>query len=101
MLHTERDGKRIKETDRIWFDPSLGLAPRRREQRVDDTFADVWTNSKFEEFAPGCWLPWECTWTFYAPEWVAPEYRNQPAHSNHMRLRRMRVNEVSDDFFTP
>jgi serine protease Do len=99
--HKEWDGKRHAIADKIWFDPKVGLAPRQWEQRVDGIFESLRINSEFAEFAPGCWLPWECTWARGTPAWVAPELRNQPAYSYHMRLRKAQVNSVSDDLFKP
>jgi hypothetical protein len=97
----EVDGNRVKYSDRFWFDPGLGYTPRRWEKRVNGTIEDVRANSEFEEFAPGCWLPWKTMWTRFTPPWVAPEYRNQPAYTYDMRLRKARVNDVSDDIFKP
>jgi serine protease Do len=99
--HQEWDGKRHTITDKIWFDPELGFALRKWEQRVDGLLASLRTNTKFEEFAPGCWLPWESTWTVGTPGWVAPELRDRPAYSYNMRLRKVRVNDVSGDLFRP
>jgi hypothetical protein len=59
------------------------------------------TNTNFDEFALGCWLPWESSWTRGTPAWVAPEVRDQPANSYHMRLRKAKVNDLSDDLFKP
>jgi serine protease Do len=96
-----RDGKRAVLTDRIWFDPKLGYAPRKWEQREDGRFLGERTNKEFEEFTPGCWLPWEGTWTLGTPAWVGPEWRDRPAYSYHMRLRKARVNDVDNAVFHP
>ncbi len=97
----EVDGKRDKHADKFWFDPALGYTLRRWEKRVNGSIEDVRACSEYEEFAPGCWLPWKTTWTRFTPPWVAPEYRNQPAFTYDMRLRKARVNDVSDDVFKP
>jgi len=97
----EWDSKRHTITDKIWFDPKLNSAPRKWEQRVDGLFTSLRTNTKFDEFAPGCWLPWESTWAVGTPAWAAPELRNRPAYSYNMRLRKVRVNDVSEDLFRP
>jgi serine protease Do len=99
--HREWDGKRHTITDKIWFDAKLGFAPRKWEQRVDGLFASLRTNMKFDEFAPGCWLPWESAWTVGTPGWAAPELRNRPAYTYNMRLRKVRINDVSGDLFRP
>ncbi len=99
--HDEWDGKRHAVADRIWFDPRLGFAPRQWERRVDGLLADLRRNAQFDEFAPGCWLPWESTWARGTPAWVAPELRDRPAYTYHMRLRKARVNDVPDDVFKP
>ena len=99
--HRDWDGGHHAITDKIWFDPKLDFAPRKWEQRVDGNFAGLRTNTTFEEFAPGCWLPWESKWTVGSPAWAAPELRNRPAYSYNMRLLKARVNDVSDDLFKP
>ncbi|HTU91506.1 MAG TPA: trypsin-like peptidase domain-containing protein [Gemmataceae bacterium] len=95
------DGKAARVTDRIWFDPQLGYAPRKWEQRLDGKFSSLRVNTEFEEFAPGCWLPWTATWTRGTPLWVAPELRDRPAYTYNMRLRKARVNDVPDTLFRP
>lgn len=99
--HDTWDGKQHTVADRIWFDPRLGFAPRQWEQRVGGVFADLRKNAQFDEFAPGCWLPWESTWARGTPAWAAPEWRDRPAYTYHMRLRKARVNDVPDDVFKP
>jgi len=97
----QSEGKRQLISDRFWFDAKLGFAPRKWERRVDGTLADLWANAEFEEFAPGCWLPWKSTWTRGTPAWVSPELRNRPALSYNMQLRKAQVNCVRDDLFKP
>jgi hypothetical protein len=97
----ERDGKHVKWTERIWFDPELGYAPRKWELLEDGVLSWVRTHVRFEEFSPGCWLPLESTWTRCPPQWVAAEFRGKPAYSYNMRLRRAKVNDVRDDLFGP
>ena len=65
---SEFGGKKVRVSDRIWLDPKIGFAPRRWERRADGILTDVRADSDFEEFAPGCWLPWECTWAHCAPD---------------------------------
>lgn len=79
-------------TDKIWFDPRLGFAPRRWEHRVNGRINTVRANSDFDEFAPGCWLPWESSLTHFAPAWVFDEFRDAPAYRFNMRLRKASVN---------
>jgi S1-C subfamily serine protease len=98
---SKRDGSPLRVTDRIWFDPQVGYAPRKWEQRVDGTLSSLRVNTSFEEFAPGCWLPWEATWTRGTPPWVAPELRDRPAYTYKMRLRKARVNDVPETLFRP
>jgi hypothetical protein len=98
---TGPDGKHATITDKIWFDPKLGYAPRKWEQRMDGRLLNLRSNRDFEEFAPGCWLPWEATWTVGTPAWVSPEMRDRPGYSHNMRLLKARVNNVSDDLFKP
>jgi serine protease Do len=91
--------KRVVITDKIWFDPKLGYAPRKWEQRSDGRLLNLRVNRAFDEFAPGCWLPWEATWTVGTPAWVSPEWRDRPGYSHNMRLRKARVNDVSESLF--
>jgi hypothetical protein len=95
------DGEAVRVTDRIWFDPQLGYAPRKWEQRLDGTLSSLRTNTSFEEFAPGCWLPWMATWSRGTPSWAAPEWRDRPAYTYNMRLRKARVNNVPETLFRP
>ncbi|HTE21240.1 MAG TPA: PDZ domain-containing protein, partial [Armatimonadota bacterium] len=95
------DGGRELRGERIWLDPKLGFAPRRWEQRVDGALVATVSHAAFEEAAPGCWLPWESTWTSAAPAWTAPSFRGSPAYSWVMRLRRVRVNDLPDELFRP
>lgn len=98
----EADGKREVIHDKIWFDPKLHYAPRKWEQRrADGSLLNLRTNTQFDELASGCWLAWESTWTRGTPTWAAPKLRNQPAYSYRMRLRKARVNDVSDEQFKP
>ncbi len=94
-------GKAVRIQDRIWLDPKLGFAPRRWERREDGALTEVRTNAAFEEVAPGCWLPWEASWTRCAPTWAAEGYRGRPAYSYHMRLRKALVNNVPEALFRP
>jgi hypothetical protein len=85
--------------DRIWFDPAVGFAPRKWKQRVNESLESVRTNSDFEEMAPGCWLPWESTWTFFPPVWASEEYRDLPAYRFNIRLRKAHLNRVDADYY--
>jgi hypothetical protein len=100
-FHVETDNQQRLFTEKIYFDPVLGFAPRKWESQVDGAFAGLRTNSQFEEFAPGCWLPWESSWTRGTPAWVSPELRNKPAYTYNLHLRKARVNDVRDDLFSP
>ena len=99
VRHFDSNGKRVEQIDRLWLDSKLGMAPRKWEQRKDGVLSNVRANSTFEEFVPGCWLPWKSSWTICAPAWASPELRNQSAYSYHMTLRKAQVNNVSDDQF--
>jgi serine protease Do len=98
-LNRELEGRGVRIQDRIWFASNLGFSPVRWEQREDGVLTGVRENSDFDEFALNCWLPWEATWTLYAPKWAAERYRNQPAYGFNMRLRKARVNEVPQALF--
>lgn len=55
-----------EEKDKIWLDPKLGYACRRREMK-DDLGRPVreWQHSDFKEFVPGLWLPKKQTHIFF------------------------------------
>jgi len=97
VLEGEREETWNDEThvilDRIWLAPTLNYFPRRWEQYVDQVLNGVRENEDFEEFAAGCWLPRQATWTRTCPEWTGPNYRGRPAYSYHMTLRRAAVND--------
>jgi serine protease Do len=95
------EGKKLRLSDRIWLDPTVGFGPRRWERRVGGVLTDVRANSDFEKFAAGCWLPWEASWTRCAPGWTAEEFRGRPAYTDHIRLRKARVNDVPENLFKP
>jgi hypothetical protein len=99
--HADTSGKRSLVSEKFWFDPSLGFAPRKWEHGVDGHVESVRMNTDFEEFAPGCWLPWESVMTYHPPAWVGPEMAGRPAYSYHMRLRKAQVRNVSDNLFRP
>ncbi len=95
------NGSTLKLLDRIWFDAEVGYAPRKWERWQDGNLSWQRTNTRFREFASGCWLPLESTWTHYAPPWVAEEFRSMPAYTFNMQLRMARVNDVSESVFRP
>jgi S1-C subfamily serine protease len=90
---------RLKEV--LWLDPALGYAPRRWETHADGVLRLRRTNADFEEFAPGCWLPWQASVEHGAPAWVPAAYRNRPTDRVAIRLRRAVVNEVKEEWFRP
>jgi hypothetical protein len=50
---------------------------------ADALLVGVRPNSEFEEFAPGCWLPRESTWTLCAPLWPPRAARRAGVHLPH------------------
>ncbi|MDX1965082.1 MAG: trypsin-like peptidase domain-containing protein [Pirellulales bacterium] len=94
-------GKRVKITEKFWFDPQLNYAPRRWTQSINDTLASERINQDFEEFAPGVWLPWLASYNRACPDWAGEEYKNKIAVRYHMRLKRARVNDVPESLFKP
>jgi hypothetical protein len=91
--------KRLAET--LWLDPALNCAPRWWEVRESGVLVERRTNAWFEEFAPGCWLPWEVTVEFGPPAWVPKEYHDKPVYRNLIRLRRAVVNDAKEEWFRP
>jgi len=93
----ENQGKSCEDT--IWFDPALGYAPRRREQRVNGLLVTSWSHTSFREFGAGCWLPRESVKTIYAPHWVAAGYRGRPAYDNRLVVKSVVASNVSNEVF--
>ncbi len=90
-----------RQTETLWLDPALGYAPRRWEVRDDGVLATRRTNARFEEFEPGCWLPWEAAVETGPPAWVAKEYHDRPAYRQVIRLKRAVVNRPKTEWFQP
>jgi len=91
----------LKEgTETIWLDPGLAYAPRKWEVRIGNRLVWRRTNKDFREFAPGCWLPLECTASFGPPAWTSLVPPDQPVYTQRMSLRYARVNDVPDSIFT-
>ena len=88
-------------SETIWFDPKLGYAVRKWEKKVGDRLVTSAVNSDFDEFAPGCWLPWESELGVGPPAWVAAEFHGRPAYTVRMRLRKARVGDLPAEWFRP
>jgi S1-C subfamily serine protease len=93
--------RKVKQTEIFWLDPAINCSPRKWETRQDGVLLVRRTNARFEEFAPGCWLPWEAAVEHGPPAWVASSYRDRPAFRNVLRLQTARINNVPDALFTP
>src|SRR5262245_29040139 len=78
--------KRLAET--LWLDPALGYAPRRWEVRDGGVLVTRRANRQFEEFAPGCWLPWQAAVETGPPSWVPNKDHDQPVYRVVIRLKR-------------
>ncbi len=87
------------QIDKIWFDPNVGFAPRKWEQWKDGILTVRITNSDFEKYEAGCWLPWESAVGIATPAWSQPEFRNKIAFSYRIKVRKVRVNDVPDAVF--
>ena len=96
-----RSGEPEDRTETIWFDPQLGYAPRQWEKKVGDRLITRAVNGDFDEFAPGCWLPWDSTLSVGPPSWVAAGFRGEPAYTVRMRLRKARVGDLPAEWFKP
>jgi hypothetical protein len=99
--YQEFQGTRKHIVEKIWFGPKLGYAPRKWEETSDGNLCVRRTNSKFEEAAPDCWVPKESSVITATPSWVAKEYRNQPAYSQNIRLKKAKLNDLPDSLFKP
>ena len=98
---SQQGDKTVKHTEIFWLDPAISYSPRKWETHENEVLIVRRMNTRFEEFAPGCWLPWETTLEFGPPRWVAPSYRDRPAYRTVLRLQTARVNNVPDALFMP
>jgi len=89
--------RELRRVERFWLDPRRGLALLRREVRYDDVLAERRTGSRFEEVAPGIWLPREARWERRAPAWTAAEFRGKPAYAYQIEAVKIRVNDPAND----
>jgi serine protease Do len=94
------DGRQ-KTTETLWLDPAMSYAPRRWEMRADGVLVTRRTNARFEEFAPGCWLPWESEVETGPPGWVPKEDHDRPIYRMTIRLKRAVVNQPKAEWFQP
>jgi hypothetical protein len=85
-------------TDRIWLDRDHGLAMRKREFARNGRVGMRWTNTDVREVEPGLWLPFHCRQEQYADDAPA-EYKDKPVTTEEIRVTKLEVNKVSDDFF--
>jgi hypothetical protein len=97
-----------KADDRLWLDPKLGLALRRRQWRSTLSIAPKGVcrivNSDFQEIASGLWLPRTsvCEWIAAADDMDCPEpLRGASYLTQRIELVKCLVNEVPDDLFDP
>lgn len=96
VVEGEADG----EAERVWLDPKLGWSPRRWERTAGGRLVVRYTFGEWEEFAPGCWLPWEGALGVGPPGWAADAPAG-PAHTVRMRLRRATVGDLPAGLFQP
>jgi len=87
-------------SDKLWLDRTHGWALRRREVR--DAAGNLvlrTTNSAWKEVSPKLWLPMECAEDYFPPPQAAPELREKPAFTIHMKVSKVSVNKLDDEFF--
>lgn len=94
----DRGGAKIDVRERWWLDPKRGFAVVRREITWGDGTWYRWENARFEEVAPGCWLPLASAATQSAPGWADP---SAPAYRTRITVRRLQVYDVPVRLFEP
>jgi len=87
-------------TERYWFDPAVGYAPRRLEITQADRLVRRVTAHDFVEVTPGVWLPWDVRSSAGRPAWVKDE-RGSPAFTVRVRVRRATVGTANPKLFQP
>jgi hypothetical protein len=89
------------QNDRVWLDPSLGYAIRKRERFHPETGAlkERWHNTEFREVLPGLWLPW--SWHVdRCPSHLAPaDVRGKPLLRYGSQVKTLELNNVPDSLF--
>ncbi len=101
---TERDlpvGKnapRMILSDRIWLDPKLGLALRKRETEMGGQLVRV-VNTDFVEVLPGFWLPKHSRMHTFPPADAPQQSRDRPMLTEETTLCLWVVNQVPRDLF--
>ncbi len=85
-------GEDRTEIERWWLDPELGWAPRKREITANKLLREKWEFTKFEEAAPGCWLPKEIRIIRGTPFWAAPDFRNRAAYTRTIKVTTWQIN---------
>ena len=90
--------------DKIWVDPKLGGAYRRRDRYNEATGGKVvlmcrYSTSDFVEAAPSIWVPKRCTRLDFAPAANPPNYWNKPYLELHVDVEKVAVNQVTNEDF--
>jgi len=93
------DGSAKKSiADKLWLDPQLGLAIRRRDTLAGGQLFRV-LNSDFVEVLPGFWLPKRSQTHTFAPPDAAKQHRDRPVITSGMKLCFWLVNQMPDEMF--
>jgi hypothetical protein len=87
--------------DKIWLDPGLGFAPRRREWNLASRSAPSTTYelSDYREAAPGVNLPWRLHRVIYDPSLVSARNPQGVDADTRAVVIRAEVNRVAEDRF--
>jgi hypothetical protein len=106
--HEEIDGRPCividyPEYDKVWIDPALGGAPRRRERRFLDSASRPlnWRMewSDYVETEKGLWAPRNIFLINYCSSFSGPELENVPFMETQLVVDELGVNNVEDSDF--
>src|SRR5262249_22669872 len=87
--------------DKLWVDPAIGFAVRRREGSAGNPPALVarYELSDYRETAPGVWLPWKLRRVNYKIRPPSTQGDPLPEADSVATVARVEVNQVDSDLF--
>jgi hypothetical protein len=96
----------LPRRDKIWVDPQLGCAIRKRERYTEDKGNPLLfqsnRDSQFVEGAPGIQVPTQFTCAYFAGSADPPEYFERQYLELTVSVKSVAVNQVTDaDFYLP
>jgi hypothetical protein len=90
-----------RPAERVWLDPALGYAVRKREFYDPPTglVRERYTNDDFRDAGGGVWLPWRCHWELCGWSRAPEAYRGRPLVRYTFAVSKLELNAVPDALF--